>query len=489
MSMDAIVVRTELENGGSKKYGSGFYVSRNHILTACHNLKRSNASISKEEKICITVFFPNGNTDKREAFVISYYDNEFLDCAILFDPLSVDYFCFKYAKYVYGKEVVVKGIVADRSYDIRYGKLEGVSYNIQASELCKIRITGIDIKPGMSGAPVMEKVESNRLLGYVVQRDKENYREAYYIPLESIMNLDIFSYIEFIQQSYEIESNKIASIAHFMDHYVYEVNLQYSEKKLIMLEMEKAFLYLMAISDVVYVPAVSYFEMPYCRSLISLFKESFPDQKITLIGDGKDIYSFLDLRLLEYEKSSKQSNIYKQAKNSIRQLPPYKSVETNTTDFLIQNWSSSFLDISGNPKSIFSLKYLRDSWEIRLDNIEDYLNGRAFVGSNIGNILYSKINHKNKVSIVSSINEVFFNRFISTLKCNYFCNLYYLRFGGPTLNRFKIEYDYVAMPFVRIGFYNYWIKNRSYQNYIRLIQEENLMKEIGNLRNILVSIR
>ena len=274
---------------------------------------------------------------------------------------------------------------------------------------------------------------------------------------------------------------QITGLAHFLDHYMFQLNLPNTDSKMANRVLDRALFYMTLLMDIVYLPAVSFFEMPLCRKLLSDYQHLFAEGRIVLVGDGSDLGTFIERRLREYPKRSRQQQIYSRALKRFKRLPPYEAVESDTTASLIDQWPEAFVDKSGDPRSVFSREHLLSNWDSTLDALSERMAGGAFIYPAVVRLFFATPNTRAEEQVLEAINRIFFDNFISILRCSYFGGIPYWNRGEPTLSKFKLDYRRATSLLSRHQMYERWSISRSQSSYSQIAASEPAQQALENL--------
>ncbi len=199
-------------------------------------------------------------------------------------------------------------------------------------------------------------------------------------------------------------------------------------------------------SDMVFVPASSYFESPTCRKIIDSYSEIFPYGIISLIGKAHNYLEFCQGKKFQYSSHEEYQNIYSKALEQDVVIPFHHRKRSSTDDIKL-DWVNK-LDFSEVPE-IFKHCY---DFEIPLDieerwsKLPEKLEKNAFIVNNVLPILFPDI-PKNQ-SITNTLHEVinrsYFQSYISELKSSIVTDLVVLESDyGIANDRINIPYKYI----------------------------------------------
>lgn len=446
--------------------GTAFYFCQNYLLTAAHNLK----SLSEAAKHSGYGAVVQAKSEQSEGpirlVLISYHPEPYLDCALLFDEKGcggeVDV-AIRDIGDVAGQLVTARGYVGaaieERTAHVNGRRAEPGSPYFQAL------LRDVAIKPGMSGAPVVT-ISEGALVGHVVKRDRENYSEAWVVPVENLRGLPHIGGLLRERERSAATRPKLA-LAHFLDHYVWELNCYYSPRAKMADAARNGLLALLLLADVVYVPAVSYFEHKPCREIVDSFSFLFEEGRILLAGDGEDLREFSEMRLSEYPRTSMQTRLYQRApRKAVR--PDFHGVHSSTTAELLRTWPGNFNSAVLESRRSTLRQRLRDDWPRRLDNLSDELRGKALIAGNLTKVLFESYDRNVELAVMETINRVFFDCFVASLTAHYLDQVPYLGRGGPQMPDLRLDYRAISPHLSRCGVFAAWKREPTHACFLSL---------------------
>ncbi len=188
-------------------------------------------------------------------------------------------------------------------------------------------------------------------------------------------------------------------IAHFLDHYVLELS-GYGVSgptfdRQTATEAALAFRVALLAADQVLVPAVSFFQSPLCRRIVTRFRPFFDMGIIKLVGDAYDWREFRLNRLQEYSPGSRQYDIYDGLRRVRGPLPALAGTDQNTTEALHEEWRSFASASAGTPRRAVDLARSLTGLPVEpvtidVTDVVDVLGPAAFVGENIYPVLFAR---------------------------------------------------------------------------------------------------
>ena len=188
-------------------------------------------------------------------------------------------------------------------------------------------------------------------------------------------------------------------IAHFLDHYVlelsgYGISGSWFDRQ-IASEAALAFRMALLASDQVLVPAVSFFQSPLCRRIVTRYRPIFDLGSIKLIGDAYDWREFRQNRLREYDRGTRQYDIYDGLRRIRGPLPALAGTDRNTTLALHDEWRTFSSSVDSDRRRAADLARLLTGRSIESANVDmvdvaEVLGPAAFIGENIYPVLYKR---------------------------------------------------------------------------------------------------
>jgi hypothetical protein len=190
-------------------------------------------------------------------------------------------------------------------------------------------------------------------------------------------------------------------IAHFLDHYILEISGygsgHTSLDRSIATEVGLAFRMAILAAEEVLVPAVSYFQSPLCRRIVSKYRSIYDLGVVKLIGDSYRWDEFQHNRLREYSSGSRQYDIYSGINQIRRPLPALVGTDRNTTLALHGEWYALIGRTDSGTRLVSSLlRGLGIDQSYRpvrpAMTVPEITQDRAFVAENIYPILFDTSN-------------------------------------------------------------------------------------------------
>jgi hypothetical protein len=188
-------------------------------------------------------------------------------------------------------------------------------------------------------------------------------------------------------------------IAHFLDHYVLELS-GYGYRGLalarcVAAEANLAFRMALLAGEQVLVPAVSYFQSPLCRRIVTQYRGMFDLGCIKLVADAYDWTEFQEYRLREYRRGSQQYDIYNGIGQMRGPLPPLAGSDRNTTSALHEQWtrfitapSDATLDANDIARLLGSPNV--PASDVRAEDVIEILGPSAFVAETIYPLMFEQ---------------------------------------------------------------------------------------------------
>jgi hypothetical protein len=97
---------------------------------------------------------------------------------------------------------------------------------------------------------------------------------------------------------------------HYFDIHFLEANGNYQKglptRKLVKNEARMATRFALLSAECVYLPAASFFESDLCSEIIGELEDIFPDGRILLVGGGFNAQEFIETKLIQYNKGSRE---------------------------------------------------------------------------------------------------------------------------------------------------------------------------------------
>ncbi|MCY7360803.1 MAG: hypothetical protein LH629_01845, partial [Ignavibacteria bacterium] len=235
-------------------------------------------------------------------------------------------------------------------------------------------------------------------------------------------------------------------LAHFLDHYVQEINQckkSNKSKKELIKQAKQALNISLICSDKVLIPAVSYVQSPITRSILDDYKLAFDSGFIELIGDGITWDDFCEMRLRDYNNNSSEYKIYlKNTKNFVL-TPSFSSFEGSITEFIKARWSQQW---SENPEAfkIFRNRdrlHLQNGFEEKVFRAANDREEEAFISRNVAKQIFSNVNPLEKTLLTDDICTIFFDYFLQKPETLFLSQIPGFKFGEPRNNSKKIDYS------------------------------------------------
>jgi hypothetical protein len=225
-------------------------------------------------------------------------------------------------------------------------------------------------------------------------------------------------------------------IAHFLDHYILEISGYGSGHpsldRSIATETGLAFRMAILAADEVLVPAVSYFQSPLCRRILTKYRSIYDLGVIRLIGDSYRWDEFKENRLREYDTGSRQYDIYSSLNKIRSPLPALVGTDRNTTFALHDEWYT-LLDRTDSGSRVVSslLRGLGAGPSYRTVRpatvIPEITQDKAFVAENIYPFLFDAPNTAVLGRLSALICSLFFRVMSVDFDGTFFSGLNYVR--------------------------------------------------------------
>jgi hypothetical protein len=233
-------------------------------------------------------------------------------------------------------------------------------------------------------------------------------------------------------------------LAHFLDHYVQEINGCKNKKTKILLEKQaKQVLNISLIcSDKVLLPAVSYAQSQMTRSILQEYELAFQAGLIELIGDGITWNHFCKIRQQEYSPSNSEYKIYRNFSKSFTLIPSFSSIEGSITEFIQSSWSEKW-NKNQDAFKIFRARdqlNLQERFEEKVFKAANDREGIAFISRNIENQIFSNAGDLEKSLLTDDICSIFFDYFLQDQETVFLSQIPYFPYGEPRNNFKKVGF-------------------------------------------------
>jgi TIR domain len=229
-------------------------------------------------------------------------------------------------------------------------------------------------------------------------------------------------------------------IAHFLDHYVLEISGYGSGyaslDRSIAMEVGIAFRLAILAADEVLVPAVSYFQSPLCRRIVTRYRSIFDLGVVKLIGDAYRWDEFQENRLREYRAGSRQYDIYSGISRARSPMPALVGTDRNTTLALHGEWYTLMTRTDSGDQLVSNL--LRGlgvgPWHEAVRPpvaVPEIVRNAAFVAENIYPVLFDEANTMVLGRLSALICSMFFHVMSVDFDATFLGDLSYVRNLDP----------------------------------------------------------
>jgi hypothetical protein len=238
-------------------------------------------------------------------------------------------------------------------------------------------------------------------------------------------------------------------IAHFVDHYVLELS-GYGFTgpvfaRRVATEANLALRIALLAADQVLVPAVSFFQSPLCRRIVTKFRSVFDLGVIKLVGDAYDWREFRENRLREYAPGSRQFDIYDGIRRMRWPLPGLAGADRNTTDALHDEWRGFASPTGSDPLRAADLGRSLAGMaaapvNLNITDVLDILGPAAFVGENVYPVLFSRTDPALLGRLSALICSMFFRVMSADHRATLMEDLTYIRSMKPAAGTTVLSY-------------------------------------------------
>lgn len=221
-------------------------------------------------------------------------------------------------------------------------------------------------------------------------------------------------------------NSKITAFLHFFDIHFLELKRAHLNKKNIAQEARIATKISILFADEILIPAASFFESQLCRTITLEFKSLFEHGIIWLVGSAMNIEEFKYRKLNQYDKKSKQYEMYK--KTSLIGLPPFRSRKQSATQDIKLDWKDELENQDNISKIAEGTDFsLPKDFEYRWERVPNELENKAFVVKYVNPILFGRKEHPIVMNRLSSqINESYFSSYVDEFEACTVDDLIYL---------------------------------------------------------------
>lgn len=235
-------------------------------------------------------------------------------------------------------------------------------------------------------------------------------------------------------------------LAHFLDHYVQEINGckdNIKKKKDLIKKARQALSISLICSDKVLLPAVSYIQSQITRSILKEYDFAFQSGLIELIGDGITWDDFCEMRLREYSNDNPEYKIYQNSSKSLILSSAFSSIEGSNTQFIKSSWSKRW----NENQDEFKIFHHRDRLNLK-KGFEDKVfqaayeyDEKAFISRNIESQIFSEIRSLERSLLTDDICAIFFDYFLQNPKTIFLSQIPGFKCGQPRNNFRKIDFS------------------------------------------------
>jgi len=234
-------------------------------------------------------------------------------------------------------------------------------------------------------------------------------------------------------------------LAHFLDHYVQEINGCKNKKTKIFLKKQaKQVLNISLIcSEKVLLPAVSYAQSQMTRSILQEYELAIQAGLIELIGDGITWNHFCKIRQQEYSPSNSEYKVYHNLSKSFSLIPSFSSIEGSITEFIQSSWSEKW-NKNQDTFKIFRARdqlNLQERFEEKVFRAANDLEGVAFISRNIENRIFSNVGDLEKSLLIDDICSIFFDYFLQDRETIFLAHIPYFLGGEPRNSSKKVDFS------------------------------------------------
>jgi hypothetical protein len=233
-------------------------------------------------------------------------------------------------------------------------------------------------------------------------------------------------------------------LAHFLDHYVQEINgsKDNRKKRYLIKKARQALNISLICSDKILLPAVSYIQSQITRSILKGYDFAFQSGLIELIGDGITWDDFCEMRLREYSNDNPEYKIYQNSSKSLILSSAFSSIEGSNTKFIRSSWSKRW----NENQDEFKIFHYRDRLNLKKGFEENVFRAaqkheeNAFISRNIDNQIFSEIGSLEKLLLTDDICAIFFDYFLQNPKTIFLSEIPGFQHGEPRNNAKNIKF-------------------------------------------------
>jgi len=238
-------------------------------------------------------------------------------------------------------------------------------------------------------------------------------------------------------------------IAHFLDHYVLEISGygsgHVSLDRSIAAEVGLAFRLAILAADEVLVPAVSYFQSPLCRRIVTKYRSIYNLGVVKLIGDAYRWDEFQENRMREYPAGSRQYDIYSGLDQIRVPMPALVGTDRNTTVALHEEW---YMLMSRTDSGMGVIANLLRGLGVGASfrpvraamAVPEITQSEAFVAENVYPVLFDRSNSRVLGRLSALICSLFFQVMSSDFNATFLSELNYVRNIDPRADTSVLSY-------------------------------------------------
>lgn len=177
----------------------------------------------------------------------------------------------------------------------------------------------------------------------------------------------------------------------------------------------------------VILPAASFFETEICNKIIAELSDLYQFGFLKLVGGGANLSEYIDDKLGQYEKESRQSKAYRKWQRSLGDPPAYLPRRNSASKDIKQGWLNFAKREKFSELLLSPHVGITSGFEERWMAVPDLLETRAFIAPHVFPLLVKGSPNSNLANPVKGlINEQYFGSFTREFSAGVVTDLSYL---------------------------------------------------------------